>query len=87
MTGPPHGMPRRPDQLERTRQPTTDCSVINTVPFGGLSPANAGTLYWRRASKWASRNPRSEAGSWSSRAKVVSPAPVSNSANRSTGQL
>ncbi|WP_322741113.1 helix-turn-helix domain-containing protein [Streptomyces hygroscopicus] len=28
-----------------------------------------------------------EAGSWSSRAKVTSPAPASNSANRSTGQL
>lgn len=41
----------------------------------------------RRASRWVSRKPRSEAGSWSSRAKGTSPASASSSARHSAGQL
>ena len=46
-----------------------------------------GRTYGRRASRCASRKPRSEAGSWSSRAKGTSPASVSSSARWSAGQL
>lgn len=46
-------------------------------------PRPRATLYGRRASKWVSRKPRSDAGSWSNRATVTSPAPASNSANLS----
>jgi hypothetical protein len=57
------------------------------IGLGAPRTGPRGTLYGRRASKWVSRKPRSDAGSWSNRANVTRPAPASNSANCSAGQL